>query len=78
MVRLSSNMSTFQKALCAIGSGSIIVSCVWSLSVWIENPELSEMQVFLETWPALVPGLLAGALFMSLERRRKRKEHGKR
>jgi hypothetical protein len=71
-------MRTFQKVLCAVGSGSVIVSCVWSLSVWIERPELSEMQVFLETWPVLAPGFLAAGLFMFTEHRRKRKMKGER
>lgn len=39
---------------------ALLIDIIWAASLWWHNPELSQIEVFRSTWPALAISALAG------------------
>lgn len=51
-------MNKIQRALNVLAGIAIVVYAIYSFVYWFNNPSLSEMEVLIETWPALVAVIL--------------------
>lgn len=53
-------MNKLQRILNVLTGIAIVIYTIYSFVYWVNNPSLTSMEVFLETWPALIVLMIMG------------------